>query len=231
MTWLRELLVLSLLTALVACAPTQQVRTVEPSGFLGDYSMLREGGEGEPLLIYRNPHASLAAYDKVLIDPVTIWREGNSDLNDIPQKDLDRLALLLHVKIIEAVKRESYQIAHEPVPGVMHIQAAITEAQQSNRMLDTLSTALPQAHLLSGAQRLVTGTHSFVGKASVEAKITDAQTGELLVAGVDRGAGSKTLQGSTNSWDDVEQAFQFWADRFSYRLCKEHGKWPCVPPD
>ena len=37
--------------------PTRQVRQVTPSGFLGDYSMLREGGQGEAALVYFNPKA------------------------------------------------------------------------------------------------------------------------------------------------------------------------------
>ena len=34
---------------------TVQVRAVEPAGFLEDYSILSEGGDGEASLIYRNP--------------------------------------------------------------------------------------------------------------------------------------------------------------------------------
>ncbi|NKB80513.1 MAG: DUF3313 family protein [Nitrospirales bacterium] len=215
----------------IGCAPSQQVEEVNLSGFLEDYSMLRKEGKGEPALIYRHPIISLASYDKALIDTVTVWLKGDSGLSEIPLRELRQLQLLLHVKIIEALRRESYHIVQEPGPRVMRIQAALTEAEQSNVVLDMVSTILPQAHLLSGAKKLATGTHSFVGKAGIEAKITDAETGELLVAAVDRRAGGKTLQGSTNSWDDVEQAFQFWSDRFSYRLCQERGRGFCVPPE
>jgi len=215
----------------IGCAPSQQVKEVKKSGFLGDYSMLRKGGAGDPALIYRHPSISLASYDKALIDPVTVWLKGDSQLQEIPPRELRRLQLLLHVKIIEALRRESYAIVREPGPGVMRIQAALTEAEKSNVVMDVISTVLPPSRLLSGTKKLATGTHSFVGKAGVEAKITDAQTGELLVAAVDRRAGGKTLQGSTNSWDDVEQAFQFWSDRFSYRLCQERGRGFCVPPE
>ena len=75
--------------------------------------------------------------------------------------------------------------------------------------------------LLTGAKGVVAGGKpGFVGEVSVEAKITDAQSGELLLAAVDRRAGTKSLRGSTNSWNDVEQAYQYWADKARWRLCE-----------
>ena len=50
------------------------------TGFLGDYSVLREGEDDEALLIYRNPTTAWKSYDKVKLDPVTIWRGGDSPL-------------------------------------------------------------------------------------------------------------------------------------------------------
>ena len=40
------------------------------SGFLGDYSMLREGeDDDEALRIYKNPKADWKSYTKVIIEP------------------------------------------------------------------------------------------------------------------------------------------------------------------
>ena len=215
----------------IGCAPSQPVKAVEKSGFLSDYSMLREGGKGDAALIYMNPDISLGSYNKALIDPVTVWYKGDSHLEEIPPRELEHIRLLLHVKIIEALRSESYDIVKEPGPGVMRIQVALTEAQASNVYMDVASTVLPISRLFSGAKKMSTGTHSWVGKASIEGKIIDSVSGELVAAVVDRRAGGKTLQGSTNSWDDVEQAFQFWSDRFSYRLCNARGRGYCVPPE
>ncbi len=62
------------LAILVGCEsePTKQIRPVTTSGFLGDYSMLREGGEGEAALVEVSPKADFAAHDKIILDPVTI---------------------------------------------------------------------------------------------------------------------------------------------------------------
>ena len=43
------------MVVLCGCPTTRQTRTVEKSGFLGDYSQLREGGQGEAQLVYIKP--------------------------------------------------------------------------------------------------------------------------------------------------------------------------------
>lgn len=91
---LRRILGAACAVALVAgCAATQQARDVQTSGFLGsDYDLLREGEEGEALLVYRNPDADWGAYDKVKLDPVTIWAGEESAFEDFSQLDRQALA-------------------------------------------------------------------------------------------------------------------------------------------
>ena len=48
-----------------SCATTHAVRHVKTSGFLGDYSQLQPGGDGEPALIYRQAAAG-PGYAKLL---------------------------------------------------------------------------------------------------------------------------------------------------------------------
>lgn len=63
---------LILLVGVSGCAGTQQTRSVEQSGFLGDYSMLKEGEKDDSLRIYRNPQADWRKYQKIILDPVTL---------------------------------------------------------------------------------------------------------------------------------------------------------------
>jgi uncharacterized protein YcfL len=57
---MRGLAVLAIVLMLVGCGSSRQAREVEPQGFLGDYSMLTPGVEGQPLLRYENPNADWA---------------------------------------------------------------------------------------------------------------------------------------------------------------------------
>jgi len=220
------------------CASTQEAKSVEKSGFLGDYSLLKEGqrstisegAEDEALLVYKNPAADWRKYRKVILDPVTVWTSGkDSQLKDVSVEDRQRLAALLWSKIDEQLRKD-YQMTNQAGPDVMRIQAAITEAGDSNAFLDTVTSIIPQTRLLSGMKSLATGVSAFTGSASVEIKITDSETGTLLLAAADRRGGTKSLSGVTNSWNDVEEAYRFWAEKMRYRACQWRGGMNCVEP-
>ncbi len=215
------LLILSV--SVFGCATTRQARRVETSGFLEDYSQLQAGKQGEALLVYFNPEADFSAYDKILLDDVTIWRAVDANLEDVPEDEIDELALGLHEAMAEKLK-EDYEIVHRAGPGTLRVRVAITEAAESWVVMDTLTTVVPHTRLISGIKKLTTGTHSFVGKASIEAEILDAQSGERLAAAVDRRAGGKSFHGLMSSWDDVKEACRFWAGRLRDRLRAERGK-------
>ncbi len=219
-----------LLSAMTACASTQQATTVVRSGFLDDYSILQNGaGNNEALLRYVNPTADWKHYTKVMIDPVQLWMGEGSSLRDIPREERIRLTSLLLGKIQNALLAD-YRVVREAGPHVMRIRVALTEAEASNTVLDTISSVLPTGYVISGTKSLATGTGTFVGSASVEAKITDAERGTLLAAAVDRRGGAKSLSGVTSQWNDVEESFQYWASTLRYRLCQWRGELSCVKP-
>lgn len=212
-----------LLSSSCGCAKTFQARRVETSGFLGDYSKLEEGKEGEALLVYRNPAADFDRYDKVMIDDITIWRPVDSKLEELPEEDAQMLAQTLHDAIVDKLK-EDYEIVHASGPGVMRIRAAITEAAKSWVVIDTLTSVIPQTRALSLVTRLATGTSVFTGKATAEAEILDGETGERLLAAVDRRIGAKVVRGALSSWDDVRESYNYWAERLRDRLREERAK-------
>jgi len=230
--------ILAIMLVVTGCASTQEAKSVEKSGFLGDYSLLKEGqrstisegAEDEALLVYKNPAADWRKYRKVILDPVTVWTSGkDSQLKDVSVEDRQRLAALLWSKIDEQLRKD-YQMTNQAGPDVMRIQAAITEAGDSNAFLDTVTSIIPQTRLLSGMKSLATGVSAFTGSASVEIKITDSETGTLLLAAADRRGGTKSLSGVTNSWNDVEEAYRFWAEKMRYRACQWRGGMNCVEP-
>jgi hypothetical protein len=233
-----SLLAVSILIGLSGCAATQEAKSVEKSGFLGDYSLLkegarstiREGPEDQALFIYKNPAAEWRKYKKVWLDPVTIWMsQKDSQLKDVAVEDRQRLAALLWSKLDEQLRKD-YQMTSQAGPDVMRVQVAITEAGESNAVLDTVTSLIPQTRLLTGAKGMATGVSGFTGSASVEMKVTDTETGTILAEAVDRRGGTKSIRGVTNSWNDVEEAYRFWAEKMRYRACQWRGGMDCVEP-
>lgn len=231
--------ILLLMLVVTGCAATQEAKSVEKSGFLGDYSLLKEGerstvsggnAENQALLIYKNPAADWQRYQKIWLDPVTVWMsQKDSQLKDVSVEDRQRLATLLWSKLDEQLRKD-YQMTGQAGPDVMRVQVAITEAESSNAVLDTVTSVIPQTRLLSGMVSLGRGVSLFTGSSSVEFKLTDTETGSILAEAVDRRGGTKSLSGVTNSWNDVEEAYRYWAEKLRYRLCQERKGTECVEP-
>jgi hypothetical protein len=217
------------LLALAACAAqtTRQAPNAQPSGFLGDYSRLAAGGPGKALLRYQAPDANIGAYDKVILDPVTVWRApGASDA--VPRADLQRLADLLY-GMLRSRLRTYYVMVHEPAPRTLRIRAALTEATPSSTTMDVMSQIGPISGTTGEVKQLATGTPAWVGAASAEIQVLDAETGRELMAAVDRRVGEKTLAGASEPWGDVTDTFGIWADAVIDRLQAEGGPREPVP--
>jgi hypothetical protein len=215
------IVILSCAVMLPGCATTYQAEP-EQSGFLGDYSLLKKGAEGEASLVYRkydNDHAKWRSYSQILLEPVQIWKGKNTELN---KEDAEYLAKIAWSRL-DAELRKDYKMASGPGDGVLRIQVAITEADATVPVVDLITTLYPGTRLISEGKRWAVGTESFVGTASVEAKVTDSQSGEVLGAAVDRRGGGKYVTKGFQKWTDVEEAFTFWAKQLRWRLCLERG--------
>lgn len=202
---------------------TVSVDTVTTSGFLQDYSILREGSDGEAALVYWNDSADFGAYQTVIVDPVTIWVGSDSSLNDVEPDQRQKLADEFYAAIIAALEPD-YTITDQIGPNTMRIRVALTDAEASSPALDTISTYVPQARLLQSVLTLGSDTAGFVGEATAEAEVRDAQTDLLLAAGVDRRAGTKSLSGGTfDRWGDVRRSFDAWSSSFASNLRSRAG--------
>ena len=232
---LQGIMCIVFLVLLGGCAATKQARDVEQSGFLGDlYPLLLEGKEGEALLVYKPEkvdHARAAQYTRILLDPVTIWRGEESKMEGLSQEQLQTLAdhfySLLYVNL-----KEDFEMVENPGPNTLRLQVAITKVEESMVVLDTVSSIVPSAAALSALKGLATGKPAFVGEASIEAKLSDAQTGKLLAAIADRRVGGKKLDAELfDSWSDVNAILEYWAKLTRFRLCEARAGTDCVMPE
>ncbi|MGP0594413.1 DUF3313 domain-containing protein [Nitrospira sp. T9] len=230
--FLRTSMILAIfLFLLQGCAGTQQRRDVVKTGFLsgGEQAMLTEGKDNEALLRYINPDTDWRSYDKVMIDSVTVWKD--KETQDVAPEDLRMLTDFLYGQLHDALSLD-YTMVSQPGPGVMRIAVAITEAEASSPVMDTVTSIIPQTRILTGVKGLVVGGKpGFVGTAGLEAKVTDSQSGKILALAVDRRGGTKNLSGMTNEWNDVEEAYTYWAGLVRYRLCNSRGGLNCVKPE
>ena len=200
---------------LSGCATTRQTRSVEVTGFLGDYSMLEEGKRGEAQLLYIDESVDFSRYDSVMIDTVTIWYSERTKKLD--PKDEQRLTDYFYHAIHEELF-EAFRIVNEPGPNVLRVRAALTEARGARVIGNAVTSIVPQARLLATVGGAVTDVQVFVGRAAGEVEITDSMTGQRLVAAVDERSGTKAIRSGLLKWSDAKEIFEFWGERFRERL-------------
>lgn len=235
MNWKLLVGVLGMVMWVGGCADTYQVKgDVGKTGFLVDaYPLLQPGKEGEANLVYLNPDARLKTYDKIMLEPVTVWLGKGAQAKDtgvVPPDDVRALANTFYQKLSDQLAKD-YTLVQESGPGVMRLSAALTDVEHGMPILDAASTVVPMARVASEAKKLATGTQGFVGEASVEVRLVDSQTGKLLGAGIDHRAGAKKLGKGFGFWADVENIMDYWAAKIRWRLCTQRGGTDCQLPE
>jgi hypothetical protein len=205
-----------------------QARSVDlKESHLVNPDILVQGTDDQALYRYVNPKADVKQYTMVLIDPVLIYKDAELDKDEM--ENYQKLANNAFVYLTQELEK-NYRIVKAPEPGTLRIQMAIIDADRSKPVRNTLSTIVPIGIGLSLVKYAATGKQSGVGEITVEMKITDASTGELLGAALDRRVGGKELSKLWSGWHNADAGLQYWAKRLSFILCDMRGGANCVKP-
>lgn len=222
----RWVTICAMLFIAAGCAATKQARKTETSGFLGDYSKLKTGGETEngdrALLYYFNPEAQWAKYDKILMNPVRVYASKESKINDLDREKLQALVDYFDASVRTSLATD-YTFVDKPAADAIRLRIALTDAEGSKIVLDTMSNILPPALVIGALKTAFTGSSTGVGAAGVEVELQDSVTGERLAAMVDRRVGTKTFEGKFDKWDDVKEAIDYWSQRLKERLADKRA--------
>jgi hypothetical protein len=127
-----------------------------------------------------------------------IWRRAELEKEGAPMEDIQRLANNFYL-ILQKELEKDYKMVNEPGPRTLKIQVALTDIEESWAAMDTVTSVIPIGMAVSAAKEFATGKPSFVGEVSAEVKATDARTGQLLAAGVDRRVGGNEIEASVDN--------------------------------
>ena len=227
------LMAVALLPGLAAgCAKTvseqsavvKQVESGESaaSGFFGsDMSLLQPGQEGQAAMVYINPNAQWSQYNKIMLEPVEFWDSADSTVSPSDQHTLTAYA---YNKLKEDLQN-NFTLVDQGGPGVLVLQVALVNASAATPGLRSVSVVIPQLRVINMAQSLATGSYAFVGSAEAMMKATDAVTGQLLAAAIDKRAGGLAMSSAAQwKWGDSENAIDYWAEKIDSRLLQLQGR-------
>jgi hypothetical protein len=197
---------------------------VEYSGFWAIITSA-QSGEKERGYEFKNPKADWRSYDKIILDPVQIWRTKSAKEEGAPIEDLQRVANNFHLILTKELSKD-YTMVTDPTtagPRTLRIQTALTSMEKGGGVMDNITAIVPIGLGIAAAADFITGKPPFVGEVAAEVKIIDARTGQLLAAAVDKRIGGKDIAKLVDSWDDVNKILSLWSKLLAFRLCEARG--------
>ena len=210
------------------CAASYQARSMDVKDtMLVNPAILTRGTGDQALYRYQNPDAKGRRYTKMMVDPVLLKKSSELDAETL--ENYQKLANNAAVYLV-AELRKDFQIVNSPEPGTLRITLAIIDAEPSSKVSNVLSSVIPIGIGISAIKGASTGKQSGVGEITAEFKLTDAMTGELLGAAVDRRVGGKDVGGMFDNWYNADAGLKYWAKRVRFVLCTEGGGANCVKP-
>ncbi len=222
---LTGLLATGLLLGLAACSTTRQQTkgTSEPSGFLGDYSMMQKGLKDRANLYYMKPDVNWNQYTKIWIKPIELWDSGDPDspMGKISPESRQTLIDLLNTALNTALSKNFTMVDHGG-PDVLVVHAAITDAKKSKPVIGAVSSIYLPLKVIGLGKQTIAGTGIGVGSVTIEAEFLDGQSNERLCAVMDSRSGTEAIRSKfTGTWGDVEKSLDWWAARLDQRLMEE----------
>ena len=217
---------------LAACASQQPPAEQNTSAILpSDIRDQLQPGEGElaPDLYYSSDEAKTRSFDKVMIDPI-IYFAPPQDRRSISPDDRQTLLNNFHVLMGRELGKD-FLLAVEPQRGTVRVQFALLPATREPVAMDTVALVAredPEKQVVIDtlASPLTKGADLLV-----ESFWTDAVTGEVLGATVDRHFGQASFDGAFfKSWADVNRYLEAYAVLIRYRLCRFRGGTDCAAP-
>lgn len=121
------------------------------------------------------------AYDKVMIDPVTIYSGYDQQFGDMDPKDKASLAHYMQRQFSKALSKER-QLVQSPSEATLRVKLTLTGAETNTPVVTTLTHFDIAGGLYNGVQAIRGHEGAMGGAVMYSVEIYDAQTSRLLNA-------------------------------------------------
>lgn len=188
--------------SIVGCV---SVKPPPQSGFLENYTELKQNPDDKSLMWWESTEFNWSSYTKVMIDPVTIYLHSDSSGTTIHPDELVKLADELRSAVVDELG-QNYPVVSESGPGVLRVQAALTDIKLANVPINVVTTLVALLPL-------------DMGGASIEVKFIDSMTGMTMATGMDQKLGFPTqVRNGFTSLGHARQSFKDWASELRAAL-------------
>ena len=158
--------------------------------------------------VYARANTDLSGYDRVMIDPLSIWYVQSDKLDeDQLQANLVGLRSEFNETIKAALERDGYEIVDTPGSGALRLHVELIDLKINES--PTAENPVRNRYRFKTAR----------GKITLIAELRDSETDEVLIriAHLEKELATAAAQ-ITSAWDEVHQAFASWSTMLSDTL-------------
>ena len=165
-----------------------------------------------PATVYKRANApTLADYRQFILDPLTI-DYSDPNMEDISAEDVKLMQDYFQQVMTKALTDGGYELVTRSAPNVLRMTFSIKDMQAP--------TPVTNVSML-----LVPGLSTSVGKVTIQAVFTDAESNQINTVVLESSRGSYMFNPNPlSTMSDVEMAFDNWAIGLRTALDKAHGK-------
>jgi len=208
----------------MAEAPAED-KIIKPSGFLGNYDDFKViNPETNAKVWIKKPHKDLSllkGYKAIVFSPIEVWMDPESGYKGVDPNEL-KLITDYFLQQLQEKLGKNFEIVEKDGPNVMNLRIAITGVQKTRpkrEVYDLIPVKLVW-NVGNAAYRKVAGKHLDAYQATVEMEIRDTQSGDRLVAAMDKHSVNKTTEKGEDTWAPLQKVLDYWATIISDRLAK-----------
>ncbi|MDH0176126.1 DUF3313 domain-containing protein [Aeromonas dhakensis] len=173
--------------------------------------------------IYKAPGVDLRQYHQVLLDPLQFIRQENGQWYLLTANEQNEIGRYYHATFQRELMNHGVRIATAPGPGVLRVQAAITNFDLT-RPDPKLRDLLP-AKIAINVTREVIGKEPYLLRVGSMAQLLDSQSGKLLVRVMDaRESPDTTHKESPITAGEMAKMIDQWAATRANQLADNLGR-------
>jgi hypothetical protein len=182
-TCARPLAVLALCAVATGCA---SVAPVPYAGVASSRVMAANPSDSSGRVPYRYAtQVDWRAYDKVILDPVVIYRGADQQFGELSERDKEFLAAYMQTRFVDRL-RTRFAVVGNRGPNTLRIRLTLTGAVANTPVLGTLSRFDVAGAVYNGVQAARDGEGSMTGSVIYAVEIFDASNSRLLSAFVSK---------------------------------------------
>lgn len=183
------------------------------SAFIDKMPQLAPDTNRAGAMTWIKPGVNPSNYQKVIIEPITIFISPDSDYKGMDANDLKTIADGFNETVAKVFAPE-IAVTDKAGPGTLYLRAALTNVKLEKKKRGLLGYT-PVGIVVTAARDLV-GARISLTNAVLEVETIDSVSGERLGVLIDKAP--EEASSEKPSWDAIDKTFSFYAARLKGRM-------------